>query len=76
MVRVAGENSRRTIDLLGKHDAGELVGERDKTEREEEVGALAGSSGPAVGRADGEYQPLDATSNHANARCARRNPPT
>ena len=72
---MAGEDGDRAVDLLGEHDAGELVGKGDESEREQEVGALAGGVGPAVGRADGEHQRAGCR-RRADARCARRNPPT
>jgi len=57
---MAVENGQRAVDLLGQNDAGELVGQRDGSKREQQAGARTGCSGPAVGRADGEHQRLRA----------------
>ena len=57
---VAGEDGEGAVELLGKDDTGEFVGQGDESEREEEVGAGAGVGGPAVRRADGEDEPLGA----------------
>jgi hypothetical protein len=58
VVGVAREDGSGAVDLLGEDDAGELVGEGDEAEREEEVGTVAGCGGPAVGGTDGEDQAL------------------
>ncbi len=58
VVGVAGEDGEGPIELLGEDYAGELVGQGDESEREEEVGASAGGRGPAVGGTDGEDEAL------------------
>jgi len=57
---VAGEDGEGAVDLLGEDEAGEVVGQGDEAEGEQEVGAGAGQRGPAVGRADGEDDALRA----------------
>jgi hypothetical protein len=57
---VAGEDGEGAVDLLGEDGAGELVGQGDGAEGEDEVGAGAGGGGPAVGGADGEDEGLGA----------------
>ena len=60
VVGVAGEDGGGAVDLLGENDAGELVGEGDASEGEEELRLLAGGGGPAVGGTDGEDETLGA----------------
>ncbi len=69
---MAGENGQRAVDLLGQNDAGELVGQRDGSKREQQAGARTGCSGPAVGRADGEHQRLRAGVAEAADGCAAK----
>jgi hypothetical protein len=60
VVGVAGEDGEGAVELLGEDDAGQLVGQGDESEREEEVGPGAGGGGPAVGWTDGEDEALGA----------------
>ena len=60
VVGVSGEDGECAIELLGEHDAGELVGKGHGAEGEQEGGALAGCGRPAIGGADGEVEMLDA----------------
>ena len=55
---MAGENGQRAVDLLGQHDAGQLMGQRDGSKREQQASTRAGGVGPAVSRADGQHQRL------------------
>ena len=40
VIRVAGKDRRGAVKLLGDDDAGEAMGERQRTEIEQELGAL------------------------------------
>jgi hypothetical protein len=57
---MVGEDGKGAVGLLGEDEAGELVGEGDATEGEEEVGAGVGLFAPAVGGPDGEEEALGA----------------
>jgi hypothetical protein len=58
VVRVARENCKCAVELLGEDETGEGVGERERAEGEQEGGALAGGVGPSAGGADGEEDVL------------------
>ncbi len=58
VVGVVGEDGSGSVELLGEDYAGELVGEGENAEGEEEVGAGAGGGGPAVGGTYGEDEAL------------------
>ena len=50
MVRVAGEDGERAVDLLGQDHEGELVREGNCAQRQAKVGAVPGRRRPAVCR--------------------------
>lgn len=54
MIGVTGENRERPIDLLGRHDAHQLVRPGHGTEREDEIGFGAEVGIESVGTADDE----------------------
>ena len=58
VVGVAGEDGEGAVGLLGEDDAGELVGQGDAAQGEEQAGAGAGVIRPAVCGADGEDEAL------------------
>jgi hypothetical protein len=75
VVGVTREDGEGTVDLFGEDGAGELVGEGNKTEREQQVGAVSGCGGPAVGGAYAEDEALGsgvAELAHANGNFIRR----
>ena len=51
---MAGEDGEGAVELFGKDDAGEVVGEGDGAEGEKQAGSGASGGGPSVGGADGE----------------------
>ena len=55
---MAGEDGEGAVDLLGEDEAGEVVGQGDEAEGEQEVGAGAGQRGPAVSGTDGKDEVL------------------
>ena len=55
---MVGEDGGGSVELFGQDYAGELVREGEAAEGEENVGALAGVGGPAVGGAYGEDEAL------------------
>ena len=58
MIRVACQDGKGAVDLLGHNDPGQLMGQSHEPQREKKVGALFGRSGPSVRRTDGENHPL------------------
>ena len=58
VVGVVGEDSGGSVELFGEDDAGQLVGEGEAAEGEEQVGAIEGGWGPTVGGAYGEDEAL------------------
>ena len=60
VVGVAGEDGECAVELLGEDGSGEFVGQGDRAEGEQEIGAGAGRGGPSVGGADGEDDGLGA----------------
>src|SRR5207245_1490312 len=55
-VRMASQRRKRAIDLLCKHDTGQLMGKGHRRKREQQIGALAPSWRQSVRSADYEYQ--------------------
>src|ERR1017187_10924373 len=60
VIRVATENCKRSIELLGQHQPRQGMRHGQGTERKQELGLLAGCFRPAAGRANGEYDVLRA----------------
>ena len=60
VIRVAGDDRRSAVDLLGKDDAGKPMGQRDRAERHHLRGLGRDLSRQAVGTADDEGQSLHA----------------
>jgi len=60
VVGVARQDSQGAVDLLGKHNPGELVRQGHWTEGKEKVSALSCGWGPTIGGTDGEHQTLSA----------------
>ena len=60
VVGVSGEDGEGAVELLGEHDAGQLVGKGHGAEGEQQVGALACFRRPSVCGADGEVEMLRA----------------
>lgn len=70
MVRVAGQDGQGAVDLLGKHNPGELVRQGHWTEGKEKIGAPPCGGRPTIGGTDGEYQALSALiADTSNVRC-------
>ena len=64
VIRVSGKDRQRTIDLLCKNDAGELMRQGNPPEREKQIGALTCGGGPSVGWTDGKHDALSALISH------------
>lgn len=60
VIRVVGEDGQGTIDLFGQDGAGELMGQGDGAEGEDETGAGLGGGRPPVGGTDSEDEGLGA----------------
>src|SRR5262245_14142626 len=52
MIRMAAEDGGGAVELLGQHDAGEAVRQRDGAERELQMGGVANGIAQPVGPAD------------------------
>jgi len=55
---MARENGQGAVDLFGEDGAGQLVGQRDGSQREHRGCTSAGGVRPSIGRANGEDQRL------------------
>src|SRR5579875_1084934 len=60
MIRVPGKNRERAIELLGEHKAGERMGHRHGSERQQQLRAAPRLFAPAAGRSDSKDQVLRA----------------
>ena len=58
VVWVAGEDCQGAVDLFSEHDAGKLMGQGQTAEGNKEVGALACSNRPPIGRTDSKHEAL------------------
>ena len=57
---MSGDDGQGSIHLFGQDDAGKLMGQRHKPEREKQVSAGAGGNRPSIRRTDGEHEILGA----------------
>ena len=70
MIGVAGQDGGGAIELLGQHDAGETMRQRDGAERQHRVRRLAYSRSQTVGAADKDgHRPAATVAGLAHEMC-------
>ena len=60
VVRVPSQNCKCPIDLFGQYQPGERVGQRERSQREQQSGSFTGRIRPSVRRTDGKGNVLRA----------------
>lgn len=58
MVRVAGNNGERPVDLLRGYDRGEFMGQSDSAKGKCKVSTFSGDRGPSIRWTDGNHGQL------------------